>query len=83
MKYNDHRNFIVTHAVGDYFSVRSIITFSTGQSAVITPLTIVDDDIVEPTEAFGVMIIILSDDLILGDASNATITIVDNDSKVH
>lgn len=57
------------------------VTFSTGNTAILT-ITLIDDNTLEENEVFHLMIFpLLPDGVIFGDHSFCEVKIIDNDSK--
>ena len=65
----------------DYNSMQHNVTFSVGVSSVSFSIPINDDQILEQDEFFTVGISMLPTNVIFGDISQATVTIVNDDSK--
>jgi len=67
----------------DYDSGPYGVTFTAGQTSVPFDVAINDDDILENTEMFALIIdsSTLPDLVTVGDPSQATVTIIDTDSK--
>ena len=65
----------------DYESGQYNITFIVGVSSVSFDISIIDDKILEQNESFNLGLCCLPDNVIVGHVSQATVTIVNDDSK--
>ena len=65
----------------DYKSGQYNITFIVGVSSVSFDISIIDDEILEQNESFNLGLCSLPDNVIVGDVSQATVTILNDDSK--
>ena len=65
----------------DYNAVQENVTFSVGISSVSFSVPIIDDQVLEQNEMFIVRISMLPNNAIFGESSQATVTIMDDDSK--
>ena len=65
----------------DYNSRQYNITFNVGVNSVSFDISVIDDDILEHNESFNLGLCSLPDNVIVGDISQATVTIVNDDSK--
>ncbi len=63
----------------DYLPSSGTITFTPGLTTAVLPITLVDDDLLEPDETFHISLS-SPQNLLLGSPLTATITIVDDDS---
>ena len=83
-----YRFQIITVSAGvDYRSLRRNVTLSGTVASENLGVTIIEDEITERTESFGARIIIPQDaqrlGVRLGDQSNMTINILDDDRKTN
>lgn len=67
----------------DYTLPMPISTFQMGETRVCRSITIQEDAIAEVTETFTVTLTGNSEVVVSSDASNATVSIVDNDGKFN
>ena len=67
----------------DYTLPMQTGTFQTGETRVCRSITIQEDTIAEVTETFTVTLTGNSEVVVSSDASNATVSIVDNDGKFN
>ena len=65
----------------DYNAVQENVTFSVGVSSVSFSVPIIDDQVLEQDEWFIVGISMLPNNVIFGETSQTTVTIVNDDSK--
>ena len=65
----------------DYNAVQENVTFSVGVSSVSFSIPIIDDQVLEQNEMFIIGISMLPNNAISGESSQATVTIVNDDSK--
>lgn len=70
--------FFSPTAPDDYISIRTVITFSPGETSVLVPVNTIDDEIVESEEDFSALLTGPSSGLMLGDTPDALIIIADN-----
>ena len=74
----------MTYLIGenqDYNSGHYNVTFSVGIPSASFSIPITDDEILEQDEMFTIGISLLPIDVIVGDVSETTVTIVNDDSK--
>ena len=65
----------------DYNSGHYNVTFSVGVSSALFAIPITDDEILEQSETFTIEISLLPINVIVGDVSETTITIINDDGK--
>ena len=85
MFYNSfHANFfeILILAPEDYLPLEDeVVTFLPGSTEECADLSIIDDDMVEPTETFLVLVSSLDAGVTITSPSQATVSILDNDQR--
>ena len=80
--YNRLLNFnTYVDADQDYSSGQYDITFNAGEDSVSFSISVIDDQILEHDEFFTLGLSLLSINVILGDISQAIVTILNDDSK--
>jgi len=66
----------------DYNSTQQVVGFTSTTTTATIRYSIVDDDLLEDREYFNVTLVPLSDEVLFGDNSQATVWISDNDGKL-
>lgn len=66
----------------DYNSTQQVVGFTSTITTATIRYSIVDDDLLEDREYFNVTLVPLSDEVLFGDNSQATVWISDNDGKL-
>jgi hypothetical protein len=69
------------HAPGDFTAFDDDVTFDAGTVSLTVPITIVNDSTVEPNEVFHLQLSDPKDDLLIGAANAADVTIQDDDTS--
>lgn len=65
----------------DFKSVNTTVSFKAGETTRNVQISIIDDALYEPTEAFGVQLRAPSPTMLLGPLASATVTIADNGDR--
>ena len=74
--------FMLTLPQTDFTPLEQIVTFQSNVHRACENVVIVDDDVVEDTEVFQIDVSSSDPDVILGQFSSATITVLDDDGTV-
>jgi hypothetical protein len=63
--------------------VDEVVLFSPGSTEECADLNIIDDDVIEPTESFSVLLSSMAGDtgVVIASPSQATVSIIDNDQR--
>ena len=80
----DFYDLTIVYVIGDwqdYNSGQYNITFIVGVSSVSFDISIIDDEILEHNESFNLGLCSLPDNVIVGNVSQATVTIMNDESK--
>ena len=80
----EYYNLSIVYIIGDgqdYNSGQYNITFVVGVSSVSFDISIIDDEILEHNESFNLGLCSLPDNVIVGNVSQATVTIMNDESK--
>ena len=87
-KLNDDHPFCFLFLIGaneDYFSGPYYIVFTAGMTEAVFNISVNDNDILEETETFNIVInsLLLPNNVTIGELDEAVVTILDNDGEVY